>query len=271
MESHEKDESNVVHQMFLKDQQEKEKLKRTTLDIITIDVGGKKFKTRVSTFSCHSNTTLGRMFSEDWFFSNGTQEDGSIFLDRNPIVFSAILEYYRTGILEKPNGISDEMWNGELNFYNIYEKSLVNCDIKEEKSITESQLLFDEFVLDYNRSHDIIFKNNYPLKKKCVGPLTLDISKKLNRIIEWHIPNYYSIACKDRLFDACMIFIQDYKEVRSHIISNYGGKYVLVYKIKKSNFEEISKLKWPATDFKLDSCEFIVKVKIYFYDDQNQV
>ncbi|EKX42157.1 hypothetical protein GUITHDRAFT_41520, partial [Guillardia theta CCMP2712] len=41
------------------------------------------------------------------------------FLDRNPLAFHAIMNYYRTDRLEPPHGISEQSWQEELDFYNI--------------------------------------------------------------------------------------------------------------------------------------------------------
>ena len=38
---------------------------------------------------------------------------------RNPIIFGAILEYYRTGILSKPPTVSDSQFFAELEYFNV--------------------------------------------------------------------------------------------------------------------------------------------------------
>lgn len=41
------------------------------------------------------------------------------FACRNPVTFSAILEWYRTGVLQRPPGVSEEQFLADLLYFNV--------------------------------------------------------------------------------------------------------------------------------------------------------
>lgn len=83
--------------------------------IIKLDVGGKLFKIRKSTLQLYGNTLLGRMYDNDQKFHIEEEQ----FFDRSGKIFEYILNFYRTGVLDKPTFISSEAWIEELNFWQI--------------------------------------------------------------------------------------------------------------------------------------------------------
>ena len=64
-------------------------------DRITVDVGGTKFITSVSTLTSNS-TYFASLLSGNWSESG----DNEIFLDRNPSAFSTLIEYMREGMIK---------------------------------------------------------------------------------------------------------------------------------------------------------------------------
>lgn len=66
--------------------------------IITLNVGGKRFQTRLLTLMQYPDTRLARDFKKE-DYAKRAQPDGSFFYDRNGEKFGAILDYYRTGYL----------------------------------------------------------------------------------------------------------------------------------------------------------------------------
>ena len=79
-------------------------------DKIKLVVGGMTFVTCRSTLNKYPNTKLGRLTDDQYFF------------DRSWIMFDSILNYYRTGLLEKPPIASDKAWNLELQFWELHVK-----------------------------------------------------------------------------------------------------------------------------------------------------
>ena len=73
------------------------------------------FQTYLSTLQKFPNTHLGKLFS-----SGATMKRQEIeFFDRNPKVFSAILDFYRTGLLIKPVQTNESIWKDELDFWSL--------------------------------------------------------------------------------------------------------------------------------------------------------
>ena len=74
---------------------EKERVKQTTVfdKVVTLDVGGTKYRATLSTLTKYPDSMLGAMFSGRHNLPQ--QEDGSYFIDRDGEVFKHILMYLR--------------------------------------------------------------------------------------------------------------------------------------------------------------------------------
>lgn len=82
---------------------------------VTLNVGGRRFKTFRQTLIKHPNTMLGRMFADDQVMKRPKVP----FFDRSSDLFESILSYYRTGILIKPDNVPHEVWKEELDFWGL--------------------------------------------------------------------------------------------------------------------------------------------------------
>ncbi|KAK4197647.1 BTB/POZ protein [Triangularia verruculosa] len=65
------------------------------LEPVTLNVSGRKFTTTINTLNGRS-LFFAQVFQGDW--KSSRQEDGSIFIDSNPEVFSHVLQYLRRGV-----------------------------------------------------------------------------------------------------------------------------------------------------------------------------
>lgn len=91
---------------------------------IMINVGGTHFETYRSTLRLLPETRLAQLSPTNSDFDPIRIE---YFFDRDPVSFSAILNYYRTGKLHVPNGVCGNLFFEELNFWGIGERSIQPC------------------------------------------------------------------------------------------------------------------------------------------------
>ena len=85
---------------------------------VTINVGGKEFTTWKSTILKYPDTPLAKAISGTW------KEGTTLFFDRNYKAFSAILDYYRNGILAQPPNVPVNIFHEETKFWGLeYEKT----------------------------------------------------------------------------------------------------------------------------------------------------
>ena len=79
-------------------------------DIITINVGGTKFVTKLATLTKYPDSMLAKMFDHGGIMEPmAKHENGEYFLDVNPKDFEVILDFLRLGTFKSPisKGISD--------------------------------------------------------------------------------------------------------------------------------------------------------------------
>jgi len=79
-------------------------------DIITVDVGGTRFRSLRQTLIKYPNSILARIFHSESSLPPGVVvEDGVYFIDRSPDRFKYILDYLRDGELKVKKSLSTEM------------------------------------------------------------------------------------------------------------------------------------------------------------------
>ena len=90
---------------------------------VKLNVGGRSFETTTHTLTRYPNSMLGTMFSGREGVDVATEEDGSVFIDRDGTHFGRILEFLRTGVADAASLGAQERaaLERELDFYLLHE------------------------------------------------------------------------------------------------------------------------------------------------------
>eukprot|EP00026_Physarum_polycephalum_P003231 Phypoly_transcript_03241.p1 GENE.Phypoly_transcript_03241~~Phypoly_transcript_03241.p1 ORF type:complete len:534 (+),score=98.64 Phypoly_transcript_03241:111-1712(+) len=114
-------------------------------EVINLNVGGKKFTCYKSTLLSYPDTLLARMFTTSADIAK-KGEDGCYFFDRNPEIFSQILEFYRTKRLVIPKEMLLENVKEELAYFGITidEDDIEVQGEREDTDLVKSFLTFNE-------------------------------------------------------------------------------------------------------------------------------
>ena len=112
--------------------------------VIKLDVAGTIFKTTQGTLLSDQNSMLAKMFSTE---RNGRipaviqQDTGAYFIDRCPKYFGIILNFLRSGLLEKGENIDLNFLRNEAKFFCI--ESLVKVVDEEIEKLVGRNLESD--------------------------------------------------------------------------------------------------------------------------------
>ena len=88
--------------------------------VITVNVGGVKYTTTVSTLTKHPDSMLGKMFDPDGSFQITKDETGAAFIDRDGDLFRHVLNFLRNGSLRLPEQFGEtEALREEADFFQI--------------------------------------------------------------------------------------------------------------------------------------------------------
>ncbi|XP_041379300.1 potassium voltage-gated channel protein Shaw-like [Gigantopelta aegis] len=118
---------------------------------VTLAVGGTNFVTEVATLKRHPNTVLASLDKTSQFYD--TQTDSYVF-DRDPLAFSAILNFYRTSELHLPLGICGRAMRHELKFWKISELNISQCCWKVMYEVDKDEKVFDTLKQNLERCDD---------------------------------------------------------------------------------------------------------------------
>jgi len=94
--------------------------------IITLNVGGKRYQTYISTLSQYPETLLGTMFANRNSSMLKETKKREFFFDRDGDLFQVVINFYRTGNVHIPPNFSQEAVSAELDFFRIPYEHEVN-------------------------------------------------------------------------------------------------------------------------------------------------
>ena len=89
--------------------------------MVKLNVGGKELMTTLGTLRSDQNSMLAKMFSSDASVRVPANQDanGAFFFDRCPRYFSVILNFMRSGKLEKTADIDMNLLRHEAKYFGI--------------------------------------------------------------------------------------------------------------------------------------------------------
>jgi potassium voltage-gated channel Shaw-related subfamily C member 1 len=91
---------------------------------IILNVGGTRFETQRATLKKLPATRLSKLTPQLSYYDPVLNE---YFFDRNPGVFSQILNYYRTGRLHYPTNVCGPLFEDELSYWGIEREDVEPC------------------------------------------------------------------------------------------------------------------------------------------------
>lgn len=178
------------------------------MDIITLNVGGKRYTTSLTTLTKIKDSMLGRMFNPDNLSLLKRLDDGSVFIDRDGKIFRYILEYLRDGEIPNIKESDRKRLAREANYYGldglvetfnsdiqVYTKGLFiqQCEMSElfmdvyaiiSNFVKENLLYFNKIIINISESTGIDKDNNHYIWNKdhndFYGYLSLYISETNN-------------------------------------------------------------------------------------------
>lgn len=102
------------------------------VETVKFNVGGQHYEVSRSFLSLHPNTMLAKSASEQW------QRDPNkeIFIDRNGIIFSFVLDYLRDGKVDLPCTVRKEAVMRELVYYGV--ENIDNDAINDQNSLSKA-------------------------------------------------------------------------------------------------------------------------------------
>lgn len=122
LDDDDEEEDSSIKRLRLKEEEDKEKDY-----VVVLDIGGKQFKSRRCTFLRHPDTFLSTFFSHSndsltrSYFNKDTKEY-HVFFDRDPDLFTYVMQFYRTGVLPLRKMMQEmdaQVVRAELDFWNI--------------------------------------------------------------------------------------------------------------------------------------------------------
>ncbi|XP_034151774.1 potassium voltage-gated channel subfamily D member 3 [Esox lucius] len=119
-----------------------EKNKRAD-ELIILNVSGRRFETWRNTLDRYPDTLLGSS-EKEFFYNEDTKE---YFFDRDPDVFRAVLNFYRTGKLHYPRSECILAYDEELSFFGIIPEIIGDCcyeEYKDRRRENQERLMDDD-------------------------------------------------------------------------------------------------------------------------------
>lgn len=154
-------------------------------DWVTLNVGGTMFTTTRSTLMNEPNSMLSRMFSPADSWSNITDPNGAVLIDRSPVYFEPILNYLRHGQLILDKGVNPQGVLEEAKFFGI------SSILEQLEEMVKSMEKSDDAPLSRSEFVKILLSTPSNCELRCQGINldSADLSKLDLRFINFKMAN----------------------------------------------------------------------------------
>ncbi|KAL3857096.1 hypothetical protein ACJMK2_011792 [Sinanodonta woodiana] len=126
-----------------------------TQEIVTLNVGGIKHETQISTLEKIPNTRLHAIAK-----TARTTGKREFYFDRDPNVFVNILNYYRIGQLHMPGDICGPVAKAEIDYWELDEKNIHQCCWVKYISYEDTEEMLKSFERDEEDLHKDVYTDD---------------------------------------------------------------------------------------------------------------
>ncbi|KAK3606512.1 hypothetical protein CHS0354_041465 [Potamilus streckersoni] len=147
------------------------------LDIMVLNIGGRRFKTTKGTLRNHPNSKLARLNKTCEEFDSVKDE---YFFDRNSVLFECILDYYRYGFMHVSLDVCANKISEELDYWELASETIAGgCRQKYREMMHEYATYL---VLKKEFEHDLNVDKPQSVEMSAVQNLRKKIWKFLDDI-----------------------------------------------------------------------------------------
>ena len=157
------------------------------MEIVCLNVGGIEHKIAKATLAKYPETFLALLIDDTNSALAKKDEKGYYFIDRNPVLFPFVLDFYRTGRIVYPTIIKERDFLEELKFWGIFTEPILKPLPTLEKLIDVHSL--DTYFLLYSKQPGI--KVNTVRQTKMI---LAQIYRNIEHALERGIREIWSLA-----------------------------------------------------------------------------
>ncbi|KAK3577891.1 hypothetical protein CHS0354_014564 [Potamilus streckersoni] len=126
-----------------------------THDIVTLNVGGIRHETKISTLEKWPNTSFHAVAE-----TAKTTGKRYFYFDRNPHIFVNILNYYRIGQLHMPSDVCGPVAKAEIDYWELDEKEIQQCCWVKYISYEDTEEMLKSFERDEEELHKDVYTDD---------------------------------------------------------------------------------------------------------------
>ena len=102
-------------------------------DVMPLSIRGVEFLVNIHRLQEHPGSTLHQL-ARSWDIRRQRQDTRPVYIDRNPIVFHCILDYYITGELHLPDAMCSGQVKEELDYWGIGAENIAPCCLLKSRN-----------------------------------------------------------------------------------------------------------------------------------------